>query len=226
MEYEQKSLGFEIKAINKSGMFEGYASTRKKDSYGDIVEKGAFKRTIDHSKGVVPLLWFHDPYTPIGMTKGMHEDTNGLFITGELDLDIEQGRNVHSGMSKGYIDRMSIGYNVEKKDYDKDTRYLKEIILLEVSPVTRNFAANDTALITGVKNNLALASELKSLGADLKELIALLRKPDALNSTPTLKDALTLTDSHKGTQLDNSVVAEMLATIQNLKTTLGVSNGT
>ena len=55
---EHKSLKFNVKAVSEQGEFEGYASTHKKDIYGDIVQPGAFKRTIDHNGGAVPLLWF------------------------------------------------------------------------------------------------------------------------------------------------------------------------
>lgn len=214
---EYKSLKFSVKAMDGKGTFEGYASTRKKDSYGDIVEQGAFKRTIEHSKGKVPLLWFHDPYAPIGMTEAMQEDEKGLFIKGTLDLDIETGRNVYSGIKKGYIDRMSIGYRTEKQDFEDDTRYLKEINLLEVSPVTKNFAANDTALITGAKN-FTFTSELKQISSDLKDLIALFRSKDAPNSTLSSKDALQPNDAPNSTHA--AAIQDALQQIKKIKETM------
>lgn len=151
---EYKALKFKMENITEGGDFEGYASTRSKDLVGDIVEEGAFKRTLDHSGGRVPLLFFHDPMKPIGMTRRMEEDSKGLYTEGRIDLDTEVGRDVYSGMKKGYIDRMSIGYNTLRDDYDreKDARVLKEVKLMECSMITKNFAANEEALLTRVKS--------------------------------------------------------------------------
>jgi HK97 family phage prohead protease len=193
---EYKALRFEVKRITDSGEFEGYASTRKRDSYGDIVAKGAFKRTIDHNKNF-PILWFHDPAQPIGLSTYMEEDDHGLYTKGQIDLDIELGQRVYSGMKKGYIDRMSIGYRTLKDDWDEEqnARLLKEVQLLEYSMITKNFAANDAALISSVKSFPGMLQQVKNLrGRDLnvdpelireaiKSLQALLKPADPPPST-------------------------------------------
>lgn len=191
---EYKALRFEVKSITDSGEFEGYASTRKKDSYGDIVVKGAFKRTIDHNQNF-PILWFHDPSQPIGLSTYMEEDDHGLYTKGQIDLDIELGQRVYSGMKKGYIDRMSIGYRTIQDDWDKEqnARLLKEVQLLEYSMITKNFAANDAALLTSVKSFPGMLQQVKNLrdidvDPDLireaiKSLQALLKPADPPPST-------------------------------------------
>ena len=162
---EFKALQFEVKNISKTGEFEGYASTRKKDSYGDIVTKGAFKRTIDENKGTFPILWFHQPDQPIGISTYMEEDEHGLYTKGQIDLDIELGQRVYSGMKKGYIDRLSIGYRTIQDEWDEkqNARLLKEVQLLEYSLITRNFAANDEALLRAVKSFPAMLQQVKRL---------------------------------------------------------------
>jgi HK97 family phage prohead protease len=160
---EHKAFRFEIKGISDSGEFEGYASTRKKDSYGDVVVKGAFKRTIDHNKDGFPILWFHDPSMPIGKSITLAEDDHGLYTKGQIDLDTELGKRVYSGMKKGYIDRMSIGYRTLQEDFEEGTRLLKEVQLLEYSMITKGFAANDTALITSVKSFPSVLQQVKQL---------------------------------------------------------------
>jgi HK97 family phage prohead protease len=146
---------FKTTGAKGSGDFEGYASTRKLDSDRDIVQPGAFKRTIDHigSKGLA-YLWFHRPDDPIGIIHPQGEDEKGLFVTGTVDVDIEQGARVYSGMVKGYIDRMSIGYEAKRARWDPKAkaRLLDEVALREISAITKNFAANDEALITAVKS--------------------------------------------------------------------------
>lgn len=158
---EIKSLGLEVKELSEPGEFKGYVSTRGKDAHGDVIEEGAFKRTLEHHGSRFPALWFHDPRSPIGMGD-LTEDGHGLYVEGALDLDVEAGRDVYSGMQKGYIDRFSIGFRVVNDEFDRDndTRILKEIALLEFSPVTRNFAANDEALLAGVKSFADLAGLL------------------------------------------------------------------
>jgi uncharacterized protein len=207
---EYKALRFEVKSITDSGEFEGYASTRKKDSYGDIVVKGAFKRTIDHNKNF-PILWFHDPAQPIGLSTYMEEDDHGLYTKGQIDLDIELGQRVYSGMKKGYIDRMSIGYRTLKDDWDKeqDARLLKEVQLLEYSMITKNFAANDAALISSVKSFPGMLQQVKNLRdidvdpelirEAIKSLQALLTPADPPTSTQPSINIYTSSDADETT---------------------------
>lgn len=150
---ETKALRMEIKEVTDEGQFEGYASTRDKDHGGDIVAEGAFKNTIAQKEGKFPILFFHDPMRPIGISVEMREDGHGLYTKGQLDLDVEDGKRVYSGLRKGYIDRMSIGYRTIDSEFDpkRDARILKEVDLLEYSMITKNFAMNENALVTGVK---------------------------------------------------------------------------
>ena len=57
------------------------------DSYGDVVAKGAFVRSLGEwrSKGRMPaLLWQHDPAKPIGTWLDLREDDRGLSARGRL----------------------------------------------------------------------------------------------------------------------------------------------
>lgn len=147
--------GVKATGVDGSGEFEGYASTRKLDSDRDIVQEGAFKRTIDHHSGKgLALLWFHDPTQPIGSLELLGEDSKGLLVKGIVDVDTQRGHDVYSGMVKGYIDRMSIGYVAKRARWDaaRKCRLLDEVALREVSMITREFAANDEALVTSIKS--------------------------------------------------------------------------
>ena len=54
-------------AINDAGEFCGYASTFGSiDLGGDVVEKGAYKKTLIESNGRFPILDHHDPTRQIG----------------------------------------------------------------------------------------------------------------------------------------------------------------
>lgn len=151
---EIKHLKFEIKlGPEDDGTFEGYAAVKGNvDSYGDIIQDGAFKRTIRGRKEF-PILFMHDPSKPIGISVDMKEDQKGLYTKGRIDLSTELGRTAYSGLKLGYIDGLSIGYKVIKDDVNKrGNRLLKEIKLLEYSLITKGFAANELALVSGFKS--------------------------------------------------------------------------
>jgi len=133
--------------------FEGYASTfGNEDLVGDIVEKGAFKKTIQERlpKNLIKVLWQH--YDPMGLPKHMEEDSKGLYVVAKVSKTRENQDRLQL-MKDGVVDRLSIGYDVVKREVDdsaKDrTVRLKELKLYEFSPVT--FPANEEAVITGVK---------------------------------------------------------------------------
>lgn len=153
---ETKSLPFELKASDDSGIFEGYAAVfGNEDSWGDVIAPGAFKKTLrEHKKsGRMPaLLWQHDNWQPIGVWESMKEDDTGLYVKGRLlREDVYRAREAYALLKAGALSGMSIGYYAT--DYETDTktgvRTLKEIDLVEASLVT--FPANPEARVTTLK---------------------------------------------------------------------------
>lgn len=149
------TVPFEFKAINEDGTFEGYASTfGNKDSQGDVVVKGAFKKTIGIRKGKWPVLWQHDYFTPIGANVAAEEDDKGLKVSGQLFLGMDSARNAYEwakgAMAAGLSVGLSIGFRIVEKSIENGIRYLKEIALVEYSFVT--FPANEEADLTGIKS--------------------------------------------------------------------------
>lgn len=154
----RKDFGLEIKAVDDTGVVEGYGSTfgGEPDSYGDIVVRGAFTDTLAAHKaaGTMPLmLWGHQSFDPpIGNWTDMAEDRKGLKVVGQIDLEDPVGRRVHRAMMRKAVRTLSIGYDtVESREDPKrrNVRFLEKLDLWEVSPV--NFAANRSAVITDVK---------------------------------------------------------------------------
>jgi HK97 family phage prohead protease len=165
MEYQVKSFDFEVKATNNNE-FEGYASIFDNiDSHRDVIEKGAFAKTIKENKRV-KILWQHDPWQPIGKPTAMSEDSKGLHVKGKIS-ETELGKQAIILMKDGVIDELSIGFNTVKDEWDSKqaVRRIKEVKLWEFSPVT--FASNDQALITGVKNR-GLEGLIFNLNNELK----------------------------------------------------------
>ena len=150
-----KSMKFETKALSDNE-FEGYASYFNNiDSYDDIIERGAFKKTIAENKGRVKVLWQHDAAEPIGIPKEMIEDDNGLYVKAKISMT-DTGKKAMTLIKDGVITEMSIGYDVVKDEFkmmgNRRVRMLKEVRLWEFSPVT--FAANDKAKIMKMRSLL------------------------------------------------------------------------
>jgi len=152
MTIERKILTFKAEEVDEEeGTFTGYAATFSKvpDSYGDIIDQGAFANTLKAQAGQIVSLFNHSIMDPIGKPTAMKEDDKGLLINVKLSLGVQRAREVLSLMKDGVITQMSIGYETIKQTYNEGIRHLKEVKLYDVSPVV--FAANTEAVIIGVK---------------------------------------------------------------------------
>jgi HK97 family phage prohead protease len=144
-----------VKNIETDGSFSGYASVFGViDSQGEEVAPGAFDASLKswQQSGKMPkLLWQHDCRKPIGMWREIREDTHGLFVKGQLLLDIAQGREAYSLLKNGIVDGLSIGFLTvrARRSGSSQNRILEEIALHEISLVT--FAANQHAKVDRVK---------------------------------------------------------------------------
>src|SRR5690554_6280413 len=159
---ELKSVATDFKVSGKREI-EGHAAVfGNRDSYGDIIQPGAFARTLASDRGRVKVLWQHDSSNPIGKPLEMLEDERGLRVRARI-ADTTQGRDAMALFDAEVIDELSIGYDaiVEEYDSEKSVRYLREIKLWEFSPVT--WAANELAKITAVKSASDLDAVLDRL---------------------------------------------------------------
>ena len=157
MEMQYQSFKFEYKLdANKEGAFSGYGSIFGNiDSANEIVSAGAFADSIKqyaNSNVNLPVLWQHKYDSPIGVYRKFTEDSIGLRVEGEINLEVQQGREAYALLKQGAISGLSIGYSVEQYEMDNQSniRILKALNLYEVSLVT--FPANDRARVTDVKS--------------------------------------------------------------------------
>lgn len=130
---------------------EGYAAVfGNRDSYGDVILKGAFEKTLVERPDV-KVLWQHDPRLPIGKQVDGFEDEFGLRVQGELSAISRVEDEVVPLLLDGVVSGLSIGYDVIDEEYNPELNcwFLKEIDLFEWSPVT--FPANELASVTEVK---------------------------------------------------------------------------
>jgi HK97 family phage prohead protease len=172
---QYKASRFELKAAGDNTI-EGYAAYfGNVDSYGDIIEQGAFTKTLKENSARVKVLWQHDTSEPIGKPIAMEQDSKGLYIKAKISMT-DTGRKAMELMRDGVIDEMSIGYDIIKDEYKSKNRMLKELRLWEFSPVT--FAANEKARITSAKSLSELLYEVKS--ADIGEIKNAIQKLNEL----------------------------------------------
>jgi|GEM_PF-1144892 len=199
---EEKTFPFELKDIDEKGVFEGYAAIfEKPDAMNEIVEKGAFIRSIKAQKQF-PLLWYHNPENPIGIISEIEEDEKGLKVKGELNLEVQAAREKYALMKQKAIRGLSFGFNTLKDLWDGPFRRLKEVKLFEVSPVT--FQAHPKALILNVKN-----AKFKTVG-------------DALE---LLESTTTALGEFEGDEIKSNVNKEIINNaIKALETLLGVTD--
>lgn len=192
---EVRNFSLEIRAA-EDGTVEGYGSVFDvQDSYADVIEKGAFAKSISthkSAKSMPAMLWQHDSSQPIGVWTSMSEDDNGLRVTGRLAMDTVKGKEAHALLKMGALNGLSIGFMTKQYRYDEETdiRTLTEVDLWEVSLVT--FPANTQARVTQVKS----VDELQTL----KDAERILRdsgfsKQDALAFVSRVKTLASRSDS-------------------------------
>lgn len=150
-EMEVKTFPMEVRAVNEEeGEFTGYAAVfGNRDSYGDVIEPGAFAESIAAKTAGVPVLWQHDPWEPIGVSAELAEDEKGLRVRARVSRITRRGKEALHLMTMGALTGLSIGYRVQERETDAGTRRLTKLDLWEFSPVT--WPANELALVTGVK---------------------------------------------------------------------------
>lgn len=146
----------DVKQVGSSRRFRGIASTWEMDLGGDIVHRGAYARTLDHwraSKGrrIIPLVDQHQ-YSSINKVVGKlisaEETAAGLECEFEV-VDSPTGDEALARIRDGYINKLSIGYEVVHADNEKTpdgtVRHLREIRLSEISLVI--WPMNEGAII-------------------------------------------------------------------------------
>ena len=184
-----------LKATEAGEMtFSGYGSVfGNVDSYGDIIQKGAFAQCIgDIKTGKLDwpaMLSQHGGFTssdntPVGIWADLTEDEIGLKVEGKL-ASTPRGTELYQLMKmepRPAIDGISIGYYAKDFEYggknDNYYRLLKRVELVEISLVT--FPANNQARVQDVKsapNSVReFQAKLQDLGYTRQQAITIINK--------------------------------------------------
>lgn len=159
MIFKQTQLGDLIDADEKAGIVKGYGSVfGNVDSDGDIINRGAYKKTIEENGNRVKYLYQHDMDKPLGKIVKLGEDDKGLYFEAEIPKTT-LGKDVIELMKAGVITENSVGILPIQKDNSGEYRQLNEVKLYEISAVT--LAANDQAILLDVKGNYDREKVLK-----------------------------------------------------------------
>ncbi len=167
-------LAGELKADIPGRTITGYfAAFGNRDLVGDIVEPGAFTKTISerfaNGKKLIKLSGSSDGMARhqaiVGLPTNLGQDSKGGFFEGKVD-DTEAGNETLTRVQSGSLSHGSMGYDSIRAEMTQDgvddsgwpimTRHLLECKLFDVGPV--DFPANEDA---------AISSQIKALvGAD------------------------------------------------------------
>lgn len=131
------------------------------DSYGDVIQKGAFAKTLSDMAGRIAFCYQHDIWNPIGKINIIKEDEKGLYL--EVTIS-ESEDDIKTKIKEGILKEMSIGYRTIKSNDSivngVEIRQLTEVKLFEVSIVT--IAANPLAIIEGMKSEVERKNYIES----------------------------------------------------------------
>lgn len=185
------ALQFELKRLAvDEGTFKGLASTWQLDRQGDVIERGAFLKSLEAwaSRGArVPILWQHDHSEPIGAIRKALETDEGLDVEGELVLALSNAKRAHALAKSGALG-MSIGFTIPEGGAEtrSGVRFIKEIDLAEISLVS--VPANPGAVVREVKSarDCSTVREYEALVRDALGLSARDAKAVAAKSWPVL----------------------------------------
>jgi hypothetical protein len=149
-----KSCGLEIKGIEESkGIVEFYFSSfGNKDSDGDIMEKGSFKKTISENLSRIKHFKNHDPHLAVGRILELGEDSKGAFAVSQMSKST-LGQDTLIEYKEGIITEHSHGFQTIRENYsnEKSANIISEVKLWEVSSLTA-WGANSNTPTTGIKS--------------------------------------------------------------------------
>ena len=163
----------------KEGIVTGYFSVfGNKDLEGDVVQKGAFAKSIQerHSKGLIKHLLDHKEDQVVAKIIELEEDDYGLKFVSKIGTH-SLGQDYLKMVESELINQASFGYSVVKEQYDEKSRsnFLKEVKLYEGSSI-QFLGMNPEAGLTTLKS-------AEDYIAYLDRLEKFLRTSDATDET-------------------------------------------
>jgi len=158
----------------KEGRLTGYAAVFDSPEHGELIQRGAFTKTLQESKRI-DLLWAHDKTKPLASTRNgtlrLSQDSHGLKFEATLSAKTTWGADAYEACRAGLVQGMSFGFRPIKsgtRTLDGQTvRVLREMQLEEIS-VCPDPWYTETSVEARSKNSLA--NRLRRLRLRLKSL--------------------------------------------------------
>ncbi len=172
---EVKDMGgkvFDCKEITRDGqrfgIVEGHLATFDIDRGDDRFSPGAFTKSLEELKRIgktqLPLKDFHKRTVGGFPLETIREDSKGLFVIGEINLEIERGRDAYALAKQNVYDSFSIGFRPKDIDFIDGIREIREAEVLEGSIL--DIPMNLSARVTEVK---AIAEKMGINIVDMEE---------------------------------------------------------
>jgi len=169
---ERKSFPFELeeKGLDEEERtIKGYAAMMGNvDEGGDVIDRGACKKTLSEQGDRIKIFYIHDFKEPIGRPlvveevprsrlpanlKQKYPDATGGLYTHFHISETRRGNDAMILARDAVLDQLSIGYKTIKEDWEEkdgsQIRHLKEIKLMDISLVP--LGMNPAAIVTDVK---------------------------------------------------------------------------
>lgn len=161
---QYKFFNLEIKEVKQIetpdgiqlGIIRGFLATYGNiDRVNDRIEPGAFTESLaalQQRNRPIRMLFQHQRTDVIGgfPIDKVQDMSKGLFVEGQINLDVQRGREVFALAKQGVLSDLSIGFSIIDSEVDKEgVRVLHQLELFEGSIVDE--PANPEAVITEVK---------------------------------------------------------------------------
>ena len=157
----------------KQGIVSGYfAMFGNKDLDGDIIERGAFAKTIQErgpqGKQLIKYLLDHDKTKVVAKINNLYEDEKGLYYEANIGKH-NAGQDFLKMIESELINQHSFGFRTIKEQYDQLSKAnrIKEVFMYEGSAVQFLGANPDTTFI-GLKNSNDVLQYLDTLEKFIK----------------------------------------------------------
>ena len=225
--FDRKQAEFEVKTFERDGVrlgtIRGFLATFGNiDRVNDRIEPTAFDETLSRhreQKRMIRMLFQHNRMELIGGFPIDQVEVNkkGLFVTGEINLEVDRGREAFALIKQGALSDMSIGFSIVEFEEEKDGfRILKILELWEGSIVDE--PANTEAVITEVKTTPP-KNKTQITAADVKRISSrhqferLLRESEAFTREAATRIASCFderqSESVVSTEIPSDVLKEM-----------------
>ena len=150
-----KSLGLiaKVEDVSERTVSAYWSNFGNKDFDGDIIVKGAFKKTISDRSKENPILFLkgHNFDNHISTPHEVIEDSKGLLARYKLP-NTTQGNDCLEMYKEGFYNQHSIGFKTIQQDKENDANFIKEIKLFEGSVVP--FGANPLTPMVSITKSL------------------------------------------------------------------------